>query len=473
MTKVVGVKFRNVGKMYYFDPKDYEIKRGDHVIVETARGVEYGRVVMEPRIIEDSKVNHPLKEVLRMASEEDNEREKENRLREREAFVLCKKKILEHNLDMKLIDAEYTFDNNKILFYFTADGRIDFRQLVKDLAAIFKTRIELRQIGVRDETKILGGIGICGRSLCCHSYLSDFVPVSIKMAKQQNLSLNQTKISGVCGRLMCCLKNEQETYEELNRNLPGIGDAVTVPDGMTGTVHSVNVLRQLVKVVVEVGDEKEIQEYSVSDLKFRPRRKKGKVTEQDLKELEEAEESFLDDRQEERRKENKKNENRQKDGRKNEKGDRARDNKGNQDKGNSDKGNSDKGNSDKGNSDKGNFDKGNSDKENSDKGNFDKGNSDKGNSDKGNSDKGSSDKGNSDKGNPEDHRGERRNENRRRDAQRGDNSKKDSSKGQGQKRENRREESSKGQGSRSGSHKEESSGGQVHTQEGEAFHEES
>ena len=177
---------------------------------------------------------------------------------------------------MKLIDAEYTFDNNKVLFYFTADGRIDFRELVKDLASVFRTRIELRQIGVRDETKILGGIGICGRTLCCHTYLSEFAPVSIKMAKEQNLSLNQTKISGVCGRLMCCLKNEQETYEELNRNLPGIGDMVTTPQGVSGTVQSVNVLRQMVKIVVEVNDEKEIQEFPVRDLRFRPKRKKGK-----------------------------------------------------------------------------------------------------------------------------------------------------------------------------------------------------
>ena len=190
---------------------------------------------------------------------------------------------------MKLIDAEYTFDNNKVLFYFTADGRIDFRQLVKDLASIFKTRIELRQIGVRDETKILGGIGICGRCLCCHTYLSEFAPVSIRMAKEQNLSLNQTKISGVCGRLMCCLKNEQETYEELNRRLPGIGDTVTTPDGIQGNVQSVNVLRQLVKVVVEIGDEKEIQEFPVGELKFRSKKKKVKVSEQELKELQDLE----------------------------------------------------------------------------------------------------------------------------------------------------------------------------------------
>ena len=276
MEKVVGVRFRNVGKIYYFNPKNYKVKVGDHVIVETARGVEYGRVVLEPRSVKEDEVVHPLKEVLRVATKEDEEHEAENRLKEKEAFKICKKKIREHGLDMKLIDAEYTFDNNKVLFYFTADGRIDFRQLVKDLASVFKTRIELRQIGVRDETKILGGIGICGRTLCCHTYLSEFAPVSIKMAKEQNLSLNPTKISGVCGRLMCCLKNEQETYEYLNRKLPGVGDIVTLPDGMKGEVSGVNVLRQLVKVLVDVNDEKEMRECPVEELKFKPKHKKEK-----------------------------------------------------------------------------------------------------------------------------------------------------------------------------------------------------
>lgn len=285
MTKVVGIRFRNVGKIYYFNPKGYRMKAGDHVIVETARGIEYGRVVLASKEIPDEEVVHPLKEVLRVATPEDDEREAQNRKKEKDAFKICQKKIREHGLEMKLIDAEYTFDNNKVLFYFTADGRIDFRLLVKDLAAIFKTRIELRQIGVRDETKILGGIGICGRCLCCHTYLSEFAPVSIKMAKEQNLSLNQTKISGVCGRLMCCLKNEQETYEELNKKLPGLGDTVTLPDGLQGTVQSVNVLRQRVKVIVEINDEKEIQEYSVEELKFRPRKKKIKISEQEMKEL--------------------------------------------------------------------------------------------------------------------------------------------------------------------------------------------
>ena len=277
------------GKIYYFDPKNYKMQIGDHVIVETARGVEFGRVVLGPKEVGENEVVHPLKEVLRVATQADKDKEKQNRQKEREAFKICQKKIREHGLEMKLIDAEYTFDNNKVLFYFTADGRIDFRQLVKDLAAIFKTRIELRQIGVRDETKILGGIGICGRQLCCHTYLSEFAPVSIKMAKEQNLSLNQTKISGVCGRLMCCLKNEQETYEELNKKLPGIGDIVTLPDGLQGAVHSVNVLRQRVKVIVEINDEKEIQEYPVGELKFRPRKKKARCTDKELKEFEERE----------------------------------------------------------------------------------------------------------------------------------------------------------------------------------------
>ena len=276
MAEIIGVRFRNVGKVYYFSPRDLDVCVGDHVIVETARGVEYGFVVLGPKEVDDSKVVQPLKEVIRIATPKDDAREENNREKEKEAFEICQKKIRAHNLEMKLIDAEYTFDNNKMLFYFTADGRIDFRELVKDLAAVFKTRIELRQIGVRDETKILGGIGICGRPLCCHTYLSEFAPVSIKMAKEQNLSLNPTKISGVCGRLMCCLKNEQETYEYLNRKLPGIGDIVTMPDGMKGEVSSVNVLRQLVKVLVDVNDEKELREYPVEELKFKPKHKKEK-----------------------------------------------------------------------------------------------------------------------------------------------------------------------------------------------------
>ena len=291
MTRVIGVRFRNVGKIYYFSPKNLEIKSGDHVIVETARGVEYGSVVLAPRDVEDEKVVQPLKEVIRIANTQDDKKEETNRKKEKEAFRICLKKIREHSLNMKLIDVEYTFDNNKILFYFTADGRIDFRELVKDLASIFKTRIELRQIGVRDETKILGGIGICGRPLCCHTYLSEFVPVSIKMAKEQNLSLNPTKISGVCGRLMCCLKNEEETYEELNKKLLNKGDRVTTSDGLKGEVQSVNVLRQLVKVIVDVEDEKEIREYPASELKFKARQKREKIrlSDEEMKALKELE----------------------------------------------------------------------------------------------------------------------------------------------------------------------------------------
>ena len=302
MEKVIGVRFRNAGKVYYFSPGKLNIPKGKHVIVETARGVEYGYVVVGTKEVEGSKVVQPLKPVLRIATAEDDAKEASNRQKEKEAFQICLEKIRKHKLEMKLIQAEYTFDNNKVLFYFTADGRIDFRELVKDLAAVFKTRIELRQIGVRDETKIVGGIGICGRSLCCHTHLSEFIPVSIKMAKEQNLSLNPTKISGVCGRLMYCLKHEQETYEELNSRLPGLGDYVTTNDGLKGEVQSVNVLRQKVKVIVTLdGDEKEIREYKVDELKFRPRHRKEKndVADKELKKLEALErqegKSKLDD----------------------------------------------------------------------------------------------------------------------------------------------------------------------------------
>lgn len=277
MTKVIGVRFRTAGKIYFFDPGDnQELKRDSHVIVETSRGIEYGTVVGEPRDVDDSKVTQPLKPILRVANERDDEQEEGNKKKEKEAFDICLEKIKKHNLDMKLIDAEYTFDNNKVLFYFTSDGRVDFRELVKDLASVLKTRIELRQIGVRDETKIRGGYGICGRELCCHSYLSDFIPVSIKMAKEQGLSLNPAKISGVCGRLMCCLKNEEDTYEYLNRRLPGIGDVVAVDTGEKGEVQSTNVLRQLVKVLVEHDDEKELKEFSAEQVKVIKKRHGGK-----------------------------------------------------------------------------------------------------------------------------------------------------------------------------------------------------
>lgn len=291
MAKVIGVRFRKAGKIYYFNPKHYRVSVGEAVIVETARGVEYGKVVLPFQEIDDSEITPPLKEVMRIATDKDAKIEDENRIKEQEALVICKEKIKKHNLDMKLIDCEYTFDSNKVLFYFAAEGRIDFRDLVKDLASVFRTRIELRQIGVRDETKIRGGIGICGRSLCCHTHLSEFVPVSIKMAKEQNLSLNPTKISGVCGRLMCCLKHEEETYEYLNRKLPNVGDYVTTKTGFKGEVSSVNVLRQLVKVIVQQGDEKEIIEYPVDELQFKRKHRKNKneITDVSLKELEKLE----------------------------------------------------------------------------------------------------------------------------------------------------------------------------------------
>ena len=288
MVKIIGVRFRRTGKIYYFSPGELHIEKGQNVIVETARGVEYGKVDLGLRNIKEEEVSAPLKSVIRIATESDTEQEEQNREKEKEAFQICLEKINKHGLEMKLIDAEYTFDNNKVLFYFTADGRIDFRELVKDLASVFKTRIELRQIGVRDETKVRGGYSICGRPLCCSTYLTDFVPVSIKMAKEQNLSLNPTKISGVCGRLMCCLKNEEETYEELNKNLPNIGDFVTTSDGLKGEVQNVSVLRQLVKVLVEVNDEKEIREYKASELKFKRRRRHDneRINDEELKALE-------------------------------------------------------------------------------------------------------------------------------------------------------------------------------------------
>ena len=286
MTKVIGVRFRTAGKIYFFAPGKFDIKQGDNVIVETARGVEFGRVVSGPREVEDEEVVQPLKSVIRPANDQDRKTVEKNKQKEKEAFKICLEKIRKHKLEMKLIDVEYTFDGNKILFYFTADGRIDFRELVKDLAEVFSTRIELRQIGVRDETKIRGGIGICGRPLCCSTYLTEFSAVSIKMAKEQNLSLNPTKISGVCGRLMCCLTNEEETYEVLNSQLPSVGDTVTTKDGLTGVVHSLSVLRRQVKVVVNLeNDEKEIREYQADDLKFRPRRKKQKVSREEMKKL--------------------------------------------------------------------------------------------------------------------------------------------------------------------------------------------
>ena len=285
MTKIIGVRFRNTGKVYYFSPGELEIRPGQCVIVETARGMECGRVALPPREVDDSKIVQPLREVIRVATDKDLQRDAANREKEKEAYRIAQDRIRERGLDMKLVQAEYTFDNKKVLFYFTADGRVDFRELVRDLASVFKTRIELRQIGVRDETRLLGGIGICGRPLCCSTYLTEFAPVSIKMAKEQNLSLNPTKISGTCGRLMCCLKNEQDTYEYLNKKLPGLGDIVQTPEGDLGEVNTVNVLRQRVRVLIEKNDDKEIRDYPVEEIQIRMRRKKGKNKSKMMEEL--------------------------------------------------------------------------------------------------------------------------------------------------------------------------------------------
>ena len=277
MAEVIGVRFKEVGKVYYFDPNGIQMKKGDMAIVETARGVECGEVAMENREIEDKDIVHPLKKMIRKATQGDLKKVEENRKKERHAFEICEKKILDHKLEMKLVDVEYTFDNNKILFYFTADGRVDFRELVKDLASVFRTRIELRQIGVRDEAKMMGGLGICGRPFCCTSFLGEFQPVSIKMAKEQGLSLNPVKISGTCGRLMCCLKYEEDVYEELNKKLPFVGDIISTPDG-TGEILSTNVLMQQVKAAVRKteNDPPTIAFYHVDEIKVIKSKKKRK-----------------------------------------------------------------------------------------------------------------------------------------------------------------------------------------------------
>lgn len=272
MANVIGVRFKSTGKMYYFDPLELEVSPGEHVIVETSRGTEYGEVVMGNSVVDDDKFTKPLKSVIRVATEDDTAHNKKNKELEKEAYKICLEKIQKHGLEMKLVEVEYTFDGNKILFYFTADGRIDFRELVKDLATVFKTRIELRQIGVRDEAKTLGSIGVCGRDLCCSRFLNEFAPVSIKMAKEQGLSLNPTKISGACGRLMCCLKYEQETYEELLKVTPKQGSLVQTPDG-NGTVEYVSLLKGLAKVKLEDEDEKTLKEFKVSDIKVLGRNK--------------------------------------------------------------------------------------------------------------------------------------------------------------------------------------------------------
>ena len=273
MVNIIGVKFKPAGKTYYFDPLDFEIKEGGNVIVETSRGLEYGKVVIGRKEVSESSIKKPLKGVIRLATPEDDKRNEDNKEKEKRAFGICGEKIKEHGLEMKLIEVEYTFDGSKVIFYFTADGRIDFRELVKDLASVFKTRIELRQIGVRDESKTIGSIGICGRGLCCAQFLDEFVPVSIKMAKEQGLSLNPTKISGVCGRLMCCLKYEQDAYEELLKIMPKQGAFVHTPDG-DGVVESISLLKELVKVKLDNEDEKTLKEFNVKDIKVIKTKKK-------------------------------------------------------------------------------------------------------------------------------------------------------------------------------------------------------
>lgn len=265
MTKVIGVRFRKAGKVYYFSPGDEDIKTGQHVIVETARGVEYGYVVLGAHDVDDDKVVQPLKPVIRVATEADEETERNNKEKEKEAFKICLEKIKKHELEMKLIDTEYTFDNNKVLFYFTADGRIDFRELVKDLASVFKTRIELRQIGVRDETKIIGALGVCGRKVCCASFLSEFEPVSVKMAKEQSLSTNPQKISGACGKLICCLNYEESTYEDAYKTLPRPGSYVKTPEG-NGIVVEVSVPLDRASVRLE-SEGNAIKQFNKADLK--------------------------------------------------------------------------------------------------------------------------------------------------------------------------------------------------------------
>ena len=291
MAEVISVRFRGGSKNYYFDPRGLQVEPNTCVVIETAQGMEYARCVEGNHEVPDESVVRPLRPVVRIATENDHKSAAYNRKREKEAFGICEKKIAAHGLEMKLVNVECSFEGNKIIFFFTADGRVDFRELVKDLASVFRARIELRQIGVRDEAKMLGGLGICGKPFCCSQFLEEFQPVSIKMAKEQNLSLNPTKISGVCGRLMCCLNNEENIYEELNRKLPNVGDFVTTEDGLKGEVQSVNILRQLVKVLVEVNDEKELKEYKVEQLRFKRRHKNRKEhpSSEELKELKELE----------------------------------------------------------------------------------------------------------------------------------------------------------------------------------------
>ena len=296
MVTVVGVRFKSAGKIYYFSPGENDIKKGDNVIVETARGIEFGNCVIGYKEVSDDKIVPPLKSVIRKASEEDEKKYKENKSKEKEAFEICMSKIEKHNLVMKLIDVEYTFDNNKIIFYFTAEGRVDFRELVKDLAAIFRTRIELRQIGVRDEAKMLGGLGPCGRPMCCSTHLGDFAPVSIKMAKEQNLSLNPTKISGICGRLMCCLNYEQSTYEGIRKKLPKVGAIVQSEYG-NGEVVSNSVVKENIKIRVKGLDgEETIKEVSIDEVKLLKGEFEGTIDESEIKlEFVEEDEKIIKD----------------------------------------------------------------------------------------------------------------------------------------------------------------------------------
>lgn len=267
MIKVIGVRFKKAGKIYYFDPANLDIKKENYVVVETARGIEFGECVIGIKEISEEEIVAPLKSVIRIASEEDIKKHEDNISKEKNAFDICLNKIQEHGLTMKLIDVEYTFDNNKVIFYFTADGRVDFRELVKDLATIFKTRIELRQIGVRDEAKMIGGLGQCGRPLCCSTFLGDFASVSIKMAKEQNLSLNPTKISGICGRLMCCLNYEQSTYEDIRKRLPKVGSIVETSEGK-GEVVSNNTVKESVRVRLKKGEEDILEDFKIENIKL-------------------------------------------------------------------------------------------------------------------------------------------------------------------------------------------------------------
>lgn len=293
MIKVVGIRFKKAGKIYYFDPNESNVKKDDYAIVETARGIEFGQCVIGEKEIKEDEIVAPLKLVIRVASQEDIKKHEENKAKEIDAFNICLEKIMEHGLDMKLIDVEYTFDNNKVIFYFTADGRIDFRELVKNLASIFKTRIELRQIGVRDEAKMLGGLGPCGRSLCCSTFLGDFASVSIKMAKEQNLSLNPTKISGICGRLMCCLNYEQSAYEQIRKKLPTVGSIVETSFGR-GEVILNNVVKESVKVKIRRNDEEILEDVNIKDLKLISGGYEDTVDESDIKlEIEDEEDKSL------------------------------------------------------------------------------------------------------------------------------------------------------------------------------------